>query len=629
MAIQGQDKRAPAVALLFEDAEQIAYLREALSALGARIVHEGPATGVERQALLEAGADVVVINLDDTVDAHLDQIYEAVDESRHRVVFNDAAATRDLSGWDQARWARHLAAKLLDATDVDPPRPADAQAVEVPVASAADEHATTVMTTPDGDDAGPASALDGDADGDRDDENDSEALGEQLTHELQALLDEGDSLLGEAGADVTDAGVSPGAVDDAEFDDADDVDAGVSVAPIDDSEFGADDAGLFAGLDATADDDGLLDADTLFAGMESASSAAVADADAGADVDAAADADADAKPAATDPAESSQAEANDAPATFKLDELSLADADADAADAGADADAGDAEGAEQPSARERVQVAAPDWDLVDFGGADDADTDSDDGTAVTAASAASGASAFGIEKVSASEFLMPDAEATEGQGESLEPGLSLELVSLEEAMAPSVVESTGHEMLLDASHGLRRLVAISAGADDGAVLHDFLSALPEQRQTALMLVIHGDAEALAAALQGATRMRVRAAEGDVILHPGELLTVDAAAPVRVGRDGRVRPAPGEQDAATLLPSAQVFGPDLLALVFGGPAAELAAEAAAVREAGGRVWTHAGAKPGSAAARVQADGLAEQQGDAAALAARLAAELGLS
>lgn len=115
---------APAVALLFADAELGAHLREALLALGASIVHEGPATAVQGADL--RAADVVVVNLDAAVEDNFEQLYAALDEPRQRVVFNDAQVSRGLSGWDRARWARHLAAKLVDAGDVDPPRPADA-----------------------------------------------------------------------------------------------------------------------------------------------------------------------------------------------------------------------------------------------------------------------------------------------------------------------------------------------------------------------------------------------------------------------------------------------------------------------------------------------------------------------
>lgn len=123
----------PAVALLFDDQDSGLRLREALCERGAHIVLESRVDAFAPQQLAEHAADVVVLNLDpDDMDA-LDRVVDALDSSRQRLVLNDAEATRTLAGWDAARWARHLAAKIL-GTDVDPPRPADAVPVAVSIA---------------------------------------------------------------------------------------------------------------------------------------------------------------------------------------------------------------------------------------------------------------------------------------------------------------------------------------------------------------------------------------------------------------------------------------------------------------------------------------------------------------
>ena len=126
-------ERSPAVALLFDDQDSGLRLREALCERGAHIVLESRVDAFVPQQLAEHAADVVVLNLDpDDMDA-LDRVVDALDSSRQRLVLNDAEATRTLAGWDAARWARHLAAKIL-GTDVDPPRPADAVPVTVSIA---------------------------------------------------------------------------------------------------------------------------------------------------------------------------------------------------------------------------------------------------------------------------------------------------------------------------------------------------------------------------------------------------------------------------------------------------------------------------------------------------------------
>ena len=126
-------ERGPAVALLFDDQDSGLRLREALCERGAHIVLESRVDTFASQQLAEHAADVVVLNLDpDDMDA-LVRVVDALDSSRQRLVLNDAEATRTLAGWDAARWARHLAAKIL-GTDVDPPRPSDAVPVTVSIA---------------------------------------------------------------------------------------------------------------------------------------------------------------------------------------------------------------------------------------------------------------------------------------------------------------------------------------------------------------------------------------------------------------------------------------------------------------------------------------------------------------
>ncbi|HTM28557.1 MAG TPA: chemotaxis protein CheB, partial [Rhodanobacter sp.] len=120
----------PAVALLFDDSDLGGQLREALHERGARIVHEGGMSSLSRELLQQVGADVLVVNLDDSADDALDRLYEVIDGNHPRVVFNDAQASRALTGWDRARWARHLAVKVLAMGDIDPPRPGDAREVE-------------------------------------------------------------------------------------------------------------------------------------------------------------------------------------------------------------------------------------------------------------------------------------------------------------------------------------------------------------------------------------------------------------------------------------------------------------------------------------------------------------------
>src|SRR5512144_81793 len=103
--------------------------------MGTPIVYEASPSDLDLAALESSGARVVVVNLDSEVEEHLDEVYGLLEDDRYCVVFNDASASSSLSGWDQARWARHLAAKILGDADIDPPRPEGAEAVPAPVAS--------------------------------------------------------------------------------------------------------------------------------------------------------------------------------------------------------------------------------------------------------------------------------------------------------------------------------------------------------------------------------------------------------------------------------------------------------------------------------------------------------------
>jgi len=120
-----------AVAIL--QSVQEVHLKQALHDLGAAVVYEAAPAQIDRDKLEASGARVVIVNLDADSDAYIDQLYDVLDAGDYEVVFNDAQVSSNLQGWDQARWARNLAAKLLHKPDMaEPPRPAGAQPVPTP-----------------------------------------------------------------------------------------------------------------------------------------------------------------------------------------------------------------------------------------------------------------------------------------------------------------------------------------------------------------------------------------------------------------------------------------------------------------------------------------------------------------
>jgi chemotaxis response regulator CheB len=129
-----------AIALLYQATNLHEHLKRALGELGARVVYDARAAEFNFAALNASGARVVVVNLDPEVEEEIDQLDELLAADHLHVVFNDGEVSSRLDGWDQARWARHLAAKILGAGDLNPPRPQGAQAIPVRVQSAAPAH---------------------------------------------------------------------------------------------------------------------------------------------------------------------------------------------------------------------------------------------------------------------------------------------------------------------------------------------------------------------------------------------------------------------------------------------------------------------------------------------------------
>ncbi len=120
------------VALVFEQEEGVAALKAALANAGVRIAAECKASALDAVAILGSGADAIVVNLDADLADLLDDVTDALDASERPVIFNDPSASSDLSGWDRARWMRHLSAKLKGNSDVTPPAPPGSQSIPVP-----------------------------------------------------------------------------------------------------------------------------------------------------------------------------------------------------------------------------------------------------------------------------------------------------------------------------------------------------------------------------------------------------------------------------------------------------------------------------------------------------------------
>lgn len=546
---------APAVALLFDDGELGGQLRTALQEHGARIVHEGGVASLSRALLQESGADVVVVNLEDGGDDAIDSLYDLIDGDRPRVVFNDGQASRALEGWDRARWARHLAAKVMASGDVDVPRPASSRAVELPVT------ATPVEVAPAVDDAVTLEVPDG--------------------QPAVAGFDETGAVTASAEpffADDATAerdGVSPGGESESLAAELEALLASEEM-PVD-----ADDTG--AGLHAFSDvvSSSLLDGDsTAVAGWE----APVAE-----------------LPVAPD--DGTQA-AGDAA-------LSLLPVDAPPFDAAVGSDPGETTAA--------VIRAPESWTLVD-----------DEAAAIALAQTGQpAAAAFGVEKQSAADFLAPSVEDA---APLTEPVMNLQLVSMEEAIAPQRYE---HEFVLnEVGQVLERVVLLGASVDGMDSVRAFLAALPVATRLTFLHTQHLAAQpamALVDALAECSGLPVRLAAQGVYARAGELLVAPAEQQVYLRRDGSielqaVEASNGHDPSidANFSNVAATFGRDAVAIVFAGRSTDAIAGAQAIHDSGGQVWVESSADEHVAdmVGGILAERLVSYSGTPQALAAHL-------
>ncbi len=113
------------VALLARPGDARDQLRRALAELGAQLVAEGDPAELDPGTVAGEKPNVVLVSLEPAVEESLERFDELLAAPGIEVMYDDAEVTRSLDGWDLARWARHLAAKLV-GSDLLPPAPSDA-----------------------------------------------------------------------------------------------------------------------------------------------------------------------------------------------------------------------------------------------------------------------------------------------------------------------------------------------------------------------------------------------------------------------------------------------------------------------------------------------------------------------
>ena len=621
-----------AVALVSQARELGRHLRDALTSMGTPIVYEASPSDLDLAALESSGARVVVVNLDSEVEEHLDEVYALLENDRYCVVFNDASASSSLSGWDQARWARHLASKIIGDANIDPPRPEGAEAVPAPrahvepaapagevielasepdadeielaaapqagydarlksiieTAAAEPEHATSNAADPRDlldsryDDMHKSATADFPTPTPPPDDGFDFSTLEALTAAPAPPSDEAAPAFTPAFADETPpsalAALEAEAKDfAAEFDSIPSAPIGASASdtlepaeePIAESDL--------AGFD--------LDAlDKLFDAPEK-TEAAVPDDSLGIDVgDLGVD---EAVAAALPKGDLGAGEPVKVPdiSGFSLEEID----DVDAAPPPPPA----AKAVESPLPPPSMMklAAAADWSLEDMLEGDGP------------APPTTGRADFGIEKVPAAEYLAPSEENTAPPPEA-ESDFSLELMPLEEAVAPQAVEREPHEAWLDPDKvvvppKIRKVYVLGASIGGPEAVRDFLADLPRDYPALFLLAQHMGAEfvdLMAQQLAKATPLTVRTpthgervSHGDVVIVPTtHRLQVDVDGVVlleRVNSDGAYTPSIDR----VLRDAADRYGAAASAIIFSGMTTDAVDGAKYLASKGGAVY----------------------------------------
>lgn len=590
------EKNVP-IALLTQSGEPGRHLREALAAAGTPIAYEAHAAHFDRDELEKSGARVIVVNLDPDVEAHLEDVYALLDDDRYNVIFNESQVSSQLAGWEQARWARHLAAKILGHENADPPRPVDAEAVPVRESinrpavdtSSAQRDLIAVVAAPVAPEQDISQTL--------------EIAPVTLPPAEPEIIDFADlEHLFSADPHATESAnsASVSSLDLSEFDAPDAVSMSV--------EFN-ENAGQSAPVELTLED-ATRDVETNIESWQVSTSDTDSEETLGfGDLD---DFAADPEPTtmlesfaelpaapldlAADFADSAAAgsEANVGSSLSSLELLDLDWADAPAVPAAFDAPPLTIEPNVPPPPPALGSAFA--WSLEDI----------DDGTAPTTpgADATSAPAEFGIEKISAADYLAPDS-SSDSAAVSFDSGLSLELIPLEDAVAPQQQshEARQTESWLDPGSvtiAVRRVWVLGASIGGPEAVREFLAQLPKDYPALFLLAQHMGAEFMALMAQQLTKttaLTVRTpTHGERVGH-GDIVVVPTTHRLRVDVQGAILlEALGESDLAhspsidqLLHDVADRFGSNAGVIVFSGMAEDAVEGSRYLAAKGGKIY----------------------------------------
>jgi chemosensory pili system protein ChpB (putative protein-glutamate methylesterase) len=111
----------PRVVLLARAGKAADNLAEALREAGAELLFVGDPASTDEAALRAQRPQAVLVALEPSIEPALDRLDGLLSDPELTVIFDEADLAAHRAGWDAARWARHLAAKLRHDTNVLPP----------------------------------------------------------------------------------------------------------------------------------------------------------------------------------------------------------------------------------------------------------------------------------------------------------------------------------------------------------------------------------------------------------------------------------------------------------------------------------------------------------------------------
>lgn len=125
------------VAILYTSEKRLSDLSRVLAKHGLAVTGRHPVGSVTLEQVNAVGADVILVDLDETADQVLDILQNLLETARLPILFNDSMTTELVANAANPEWGRRLSAKLWSITKRQrpPPKPAAPPVIKVKAAA--------------------------------------------------------------------------------------------------------------------------------------------------------------------------------------------------------------------------------------------------------------------------------------------------------------------------------------------------------------------------------------------------------------------------------------------------------------------------------------------------------------